>query len=787
MTVGLDVMPTTGGDYKLNKDGWKSPFKRDTEVVRPGYHKVYLDKYSMQAEVTSTERVGFHRYTYPKGGRADIIFSLGGISGSATMTNGMISVTDKNELAGYYDRVKGRWGGPPRIRTFFVVQLDQPFSKFEKWSNGFGDTSGYVVYDNVKAGGEIRMKVGLSFTSIQNARLNLETECSHWDFDRVESESRAVWNDYFGRINVKGGTKEQRTKFYTDLWHALMGRHKLNDVNGDIPDYTDGKGNNTKTLKVRRLPLDAEGKPKFNYYNSDSFWLTNFNLNLLWGIGWPHVLQDFAKSFIELDKWGGILPRGPNGGGYSYIMTGCPATPLIVSAYNLGVLDRSGEEVLSVIRRNHMPNSSMDKYYGDLRFYIENGWCPMWDTKHKFDMSGGLTLEWAFSDWCAAQLAKKIGDEENHEYFMKRSQNYRNQWDASTGFMRPRRRDGSWYEPFDPAERYGFVEGNAWTYTWYVPHDIKGLVDLTGSEDTFSDKLTYAFEMEKPHRFGGGHKGLFTYGNQPSCGMAHLFNHAGKAWLSQYWVRQVSDLAFGGTTPNNGYCGEEDQGQMGALSALMKMGLFSVRGACDADPIYEITSPVFDEITIKLDPRYYSGKQFRIKTNNNSPENLYIQKAELNGKPLENCWFHQKDFARGGLLELWLGPEPNKNWGKSPIPYTSGSGDEPWRNSLKPKPGKQAADTVRVSGKKDASPMFRRMDTNDDEQVTREEFLGLWTVDFRNQDKDGDGMPNETEFGSPATFKHADTDQNGKATLTEFQTMYSNQFDGLDKNKDGLL
>jgi predicted alpha-1,2-mannosidase len=260
-----------------------------------------------------------------------------------------------------------------------------------------------------------------------------------------------------------------------------------------------------------------------------------------------------------------------------------------------------------------------------------------------------------------------VGDKENYAYFMKRSRNYTNQWDAATGFMRPRRRDGSWYEPFDPVEWYGFVEGNAWTYTWYVPHDIKGLVELMGGEDKFTDMLTHAFEQEAPHRFERGHNGLFTYGNQPSCGMAHLFNHAGRPWLTQYWVRQVSELAFGGTTPHSGYCGEEDQGQMGALSALMRIGLFSVRGACDADPIYEITSPMFDEITIKLDPRYYAGKEFKIKTYNNSSKNMYIQKAKLNGEVLENCWFYQKDFAKGGLLELWLGPEPNKTWGKSPI------------------------------------------------------------------------------------------------------------------------
>ena len=670
MTVGLDVMPTTDGNYELNQDGWKSPFSRETEIVKPGYHKLYLDKYSMWTELTSTERVGFHRYTYLNGGRADIIFSLGGPSGSAKMINGNITRVSGSELQGYYDRVEARWGGPPSVRTFFVVQLDQPFSKFETWTNGFDDTSGYVVYDNLNPGDSILMKVGLSFTSIENARNNLESECSTWDFDQVQKESRDVWNEYLGKIDVQGGTPEQRTKFYTDLWHALMGRHKLNDVNGDIPDYTDGKGNNTAILKVRQLPLDKDGKPKYNYYNSDAFWLTNFNLNLLWGIGWPNVLADFANSSLEIDKWGGNLPRGPNAGGYSYIMTGCPATPLIVSAYNLGLLERSGEEILNVIKRNHMPGGCMDKApqgdpyqsYGDLPFYLEQGYCP-WSENPKFDMSAGLTLEWAYDDWCVAQLAKKVGDRENETYFTKRSDNYRNQWDNTTGFMRPRKKDGNWLEPFDPMSSHGFVEATAWTYTFFVPHDVPGLAQLMGGRDEFAEKLQYVFEQEKPHKFGRVRGGHFNYGNQPSCGMVHMFNLAGIPWLTQYWVREVSELAFGGTTPNDGYCGDEDQGQMGALSALMKIGLFSVNGACGSEPIYEITSPVFDKVTIKLDPKYYSGNTFTIKTYDNSKDNRYIQKAMLNGKPLDNYWIYQKDFAKGGLLELWLGPEPNYSWG----------------------------------------------------------------------------------------------------------------------------
>jgi putative alpha-1,2-mannosidase len=201
-------------------------------------------------------------------------------------------------------------------------------------------------------------------------------------------------------------------------------------------------------------------------------------------------------------------------------------------------------------------------------------------------------------------------------------------------------------------------------------HDVQGLADLMGGNDAYCDKLNYAFEQSREFDFAGAYgKGYVSYGNQPACGMAHLFNYAGKPWLSQYWVRQVNERTYGGITPDSGYGGhDEDQGQMGGVSALMSIGLFQARGGCDVDPIYEITAPVFDEVTIHLDPRYYPGKIFRIVAKNNAPENVYIQSARLNGNPLENCWFYHRDFIKGGLLELWLGPKPNKAWGVKPLP-----------------------------------------------------------------------------------------------------------------------
>jgi putative alpha-1,2-mannosidase len=213
---------------------------------------------------------------------------------------------------------------------------------------------------------------------------------------------------------------------------------------------------------------------------------------------------------------------------------------------------------------------------------------------------------------------------------------------------------------------------NNWQGTFGVSQDIKGLAALMGGPDELCKKLNYAFEQSASSHFVYTYKaGHVSYANQPGCSNAHVFNHAGQPWLSQYWVRRVSRQAYGGTNPNIGYGGhDEDQGQMGGVSALMKLGLFSLRGTSSKDPIYEITAPEFDAITIKLDPHYYLGKEFKIKTHNNSVENCFIQKARLNGEPLNNCWFYHRDFAEGGLLELWLGPEPNKTWGKGPVQHT---------------------------------------------------------------------------------------------------------------------
>lgn len=657
---GINVMPATGEvNPNLGEKGWKSSFSHETEVMEPGYHRLFLDRYQTQVEYTSTDRVAFYRLKYHQAARAKLLLQLGGFVGAASYVDGQAKWVSPTRIEGSHGMTDRLWGGPKLSHVYFVMDLDRPILHMDGWKGAQEKLSNIREFSNpipagrlgqdkrkflfknlpeeqagvslaydVAAGDEVQVKIAISYTSIENARRNLRGECWHWDFDRVRVDARRQWNEWLGRIEVKGGQEEARVKFYTDLWHVLLGRHKIDDLNGDYPSYM-GKENDEGIvpLVVRSVPEDKEGKPKFHMYNSDALWLTMWNLNILWGLGWPEMLDEFSASMVEYAEAGGHLPRGPCAGGYSGIMRGCPATSLITATWQKNLLRKADEkEAYDAMKRSH-PLMIRDAGVGEM-------------------------VQGAFEYWALAQMAEEIGldaDVQTYETWV----------------------DG-WKKYFDPEKNLltgRWVEANDWQGTFGVSHDIQGLAALMGGREELAKKLNYAFEQGASSDFVYTYnKGYVSYANQPGCSNAHVFNHAGYPWLSQYWVRRVSRQAYGGTNPNIGYGGhDEDQGQMGGVSALMKLGLFSLRGTCSREPVYEITAPEFDEVAITLDPRYYSGREFRIRTHNNGPENMYIQKATLNGKLLNACWFYHKDFAKGGWLELWLGPEPNKNWGRSPI------------------------------------------------------------------------------------------------------------------------
>lgn len=688
MLSGITLMPTTGTiDPNKGEQEWKSTFSHDGEIVQPGYHRLYLDNYHTWVEQTAGDRISFYRYTYTQDATANILINLGGYVSTATMNDAKLERVSNTRIEGSVNTTGRLWGGPENVRIYFAIDFEKPFEKLNGWdgkqvladvktltggkekiaktansSMSYYDapTTGVSAQYEVKAGEMLQMKVAVSYTSVENARQNLLSESKHWNFDQLREKSQGEWNEMLGRIAVKGGSADQKKKFYTDLWHVLLGRHKLDDVSGDYPDNTEGerKGNatiNTK-FKVRTLPKDKNGRVKFHMYNSDAFWLTQWNLNVLWGLAWPEVLDDFSASLIQYAENGKLLPRGPSGGGYSYIMTGCPATNLITSAFQKGVLTKKPVDIAyQMMKNNHAPGGMM----GDkepMEFYIQNGFYPG---------NAGITLEIAFQDWALAQMAKKLGKKEDAIYFTKRSQGWTKLFDAEQKLIFPKKTDGTWLHK-NPLSGNGWIEANAWQATWSVSHGIDQLAKMMGGADTLCSKLNYAFEKAKDQDFVFGYgAGYVSYANQPGCSNAHVFNYAGRPDLTQYWVRRVNEQAYGGVTPDKGYGGhDEDQGQMGGVSALTAIGLFSLNGNTSINPTYDITSPVFDEVVIKLNKDYYKGNEFIIKTHHNAKENCYIQRASLNGKAHQQFSFSHQDFAKGGVLELWLGPKANLTWGK---------------------------------------------------------------------------------------------------------------------------
>jgi predicted alpha-1,2-mannosidase len=686
---GIPVMPTTG-EFKghLGPDAYGSRYSRNNEKVRPGYHQVLLDNYGINVELTSTTRVGFHRYTFPTSGQSQILFDFTTTLGPSDTQSGYVRKNSNREIEGYAIMAP-TVRRPKPVMVFFVAQFDKAFESFGGWEDGKivevadvieGPATGAFVGFKTNQNEVRKMKVAISYVSMEQARLNLDTELPHWDFDRIVVESANDWNQWLSRIEVEGGTEKERRRFYTDLWKALQGRRIISDANGKYCDMTGDE------RRIGQIPLDENGRPKFNHHNSDSFWGAQWSLNTLWHLVYPEVTESFVNSMLLMYDDGGLIPRGPSGGNYTFVMTGASSTPFIVSAYMKGIRGFDVEKAYEGMRKNHMPGGLMSKagyehqtfIGGGIEHYIEKGYIPhpLSNRRYGFHQDGsGQTLEYSYQDWTLAQMAKTLGNESDYEMFSQRALNYKNIWHADSGWMWVRDHQGNWKEPFDILQYgNGWVEGNAAQYTWWVPHDVQGLIGLMGGREAFTEKLNGSFELAETHDFVSGkshsvetlkhnREVYINYGNQPCMQTAFLFNHSGAPWLTQYWTRQVINKVYSDLSPDYGYSGDEDQGLMGSLAVLLKMGIFSTNGGTNINPYYEIASPIFDKITIHFNPKYYSGNTFVIQTENNGPENYYIQSAEFNGQELRQSWVPHKEVVDGSVLKLVMGPAPNKSWG----------------------------------------------------------------------------------------------------------------------------
>ncbi|MEM7126929.1 MAG: GH92 family glycosyl hydrolase [Chloroflexota bacterium] len=732
--AGIPVLPTTGPvQGHLGAEVYKSRFSHEKETVRPGYHALFLDDYQVQAELTSTTRVGFHRYTFPEEAEGDsiptILFDLGAEVGPSQMSDCQIEKVTSRELVGYVENAP-TIRRPKPTRIYFVIQLDQDFNQVGGWRDGellgaieqldgpgigayiqFAPNQETHTQDARKPGRIIQMKVAISYCGKEQARLNLDHELSHWDFDKVRAEADEEWNEWLGRIEVTGGSQAQRIKFYTDLYHALLGRRRVSDVDGK---YIDNTGDQPL---IRQVPLTVQGSPLYEHHNSDAFWGAQWTINVLWPLVCPEITHNFCNTFVDMYKNGGLIPRGPSGGNYTFVMIAPTSTPLLVSAFQKGIRNFDVDAAYKGMIKNHdQAGGLMSKagyehdtcIGGGLEYYKDRGYVPTGIQARAYHTQGGTqTLEYAYCDWALGQMAEVRSNTHDADILNHRAGFYEKlflpEWtsEGQNGFLRPRSKDGSWPAEYDPMSPEGWVESNGWQNMWNVPHDVAGLIKLLGGRNTerdeksgrerFVERLNWVFEKASEADFlaphGKHHTNYLDYGNQPSTFVAHLFNYAGAPWLSQKWVRRVMAQAKSDITPYGGYGGDEDQGQMGALNVLMAIGLFNVSGGCNIEPFYEITTPIFDTITIHLNPTYYPGKRFTITCQNQDPENVYIQSAVLNGQSLERPWFYHKELAQGGQLELVLGPKPNYEWGSQPEhapPSMSGSHQEAPNNRIHP-------------------------------------------------------------------------------------------------------
>lgn len=505
----------------------------------------------------------------------------------------------------------------------------------------------------------VTAKIGLSYTSVENARINLQTEAEGKTFEDAKEQAHQIWQEYLGRIEVETSKREDKVKFYTGLYHALLGRGLANDVNGAYP-RNDGS--------VGQLPM-KEGKPQYNVYNTDAAWGAQWNLSQLWTLAYPEYMSEYVSSHIQAYKDAGWLADGLANNRYvSGVGTNLLST-IIAGAYQCGIRDFDTKLAYEACLKNELDGK--DRPFGagkvNTAEFVKYGYVPHQDQgegyHETFMFSASHTLEYSYSAWAVAQWAKSLGDTENYDKLMNLSKGWERLYDTSCNFIRPKKADGKFVDNFNPMEVWrGFQEGNAWQYTFYVPHDVKGLVAKVGTEE-FNARLDSIFTQSQKKIFSGGTEvgafagleTLYNHGNQPCLHISWLFNEAGRPELTQKWVRAILNEFYGTDGVHGyGYGQDEDQGQLGAWYVISSMGLFDVKGLTDIHPSFSLGAPLFDKITIHLNKEYYPGDQFVITTTGNTGSDAYVNQYLLNGKPIQGVHLPFTEIVKGGKLEVQM-------------------------------------------------------------------------------------------------------------------------------------
>ena len=679
---GIVLMPTNGELVTVPgspadsvRMGYRSAFDHADETVHPGYYSVLLKDYNIQAELTATKRVAFQRFSFPAGKEAHILFDIGNRQGeSGPVRDAFVQQTTDGCIEGWVITEPvyvSKYQPGATVPLYFSAQLDKQPDEVgafhrEKQEPNAREARGvgaglYLTYNNRSEPFTVTAKVGLSYTSVENARNNLETEARTLTFDEAQAASAHTWEEYLSRIRVETDVREDKVKFYTGLYHALLGRGLASDANGAYPKH-DGS--------IGQLPM-KEGVPVHNLYNTDAIWGGQWNLSQVWTLAYPEYLSDYISSHLQVYKDAGWLADGIANSRY-VSGVGTNLLPVVIAgAYQCGITDFDVETAYEACLKNELDGENRPLGAGkvDTDKFVKYGYVPHQDEgegpDEAFMFSASHTLEYSFSSWAVAQWAKERDDRPNYAKLNHLSKGWARIYDPSTHFMRPRKADGQFIENFDPMQVWrGFQEGNAWQYTFYVPHEIETLADMVGKE-TFNARLDSIFTVSQKMIFSGGTEvgafaglqTLYNQGNQPCLHISWLFNESGKPELTQKWVRAILNEFYGTEGIHGyGYGQDEDQGQLGAWYVLSSMGLFDVKGLASTEPTFSLGAPLFDKVTIKLNPKYYPGKEFIIQTTGAKGRNpnAYVQSYVLNGQPVEGVHIPFEAVAKGGTLEVQM-------------------------------------------------------------------------------------------------------------------------------------
>ena len=650
--LGVILVMPTSGNVKTNHLEYGTTYSN--EIAKTAYYSNTLDKYNIKTEFTATKRVGVNKFTFPKG-ESNILINLG--LGLTNEEGAMVQIVSPTEIQGMRSVGSFCYNSPEdAYPVYFVAKFSKPADRYGVWKkprtykgeeaqwmtyNGktrmmerntkmvVGDSIGtYFSYQFDKEESVV-VKIGVSYVSIENARENLEKETSGKSFEDIYNETFNEWNTLLSRVKVKGGSKEDKVNFYTALYHTLIHPNILNDVNGDYPEIKTGKIGNTKGTR----------------YTVFSLWDTYRNLHQLMALIYPKQQSDMIKSMLDMYEENGWLPKWELNSTETFTMVGDPASIVISDTYLKGIQDFDVEKAYQAMIKSANTLEGNPLRPG-LKDYIEKGFLT---TDHEGPVS--TTQEYNAADYAIAVLAKALGKEEDYKTFKKRSISYRKLYDKNYKLLRPRNPDGSFYEPFDPlaganfTKNVGFIEGNAYQYAFMAPHDVKGMIKLYGGKKSFVNQLQNVFDINQ-----------FDMANEPDIAYPFWFNYVkGEEWRTQKLVRELANKHF--KNKPEGLPGNDDTGTMSAWLVYSMMGFYP---ASIGDNVYQLTSPVFDEIEIPLDDTYYPGKTLKVIVKNNSKENIYIQSIKLNGNPLNRYWVTHKELVNGAVLEFEMGSEPKK-------------------------------------------------------------------------------------------------------------------------------